>query len=101
MRGARKRPPAARAANARLAEAATLIAEDYLRFMSSDWEDQEAVRAFAARQAAAKAALAHLELLQKLAGDPEGARDSIAQVRQLLVQQAREAVSEESREPDE
>ncbi len=89
MRGA----PARRANfNAKLAEAAKLIAEDYLRFVSSaDWQDPEAVKAFAARQAAAKAALAHLELLQKLAGDPQEARESVERCRAMLVERAQEA----------
>ena len=88
----RARKPAA-PAHARLAAAAALIAEDYLRFLAG-WDDAEQVKAFAARQAAARAALAHLELLQKLAGDPEEARASIGQVRQMLIEQAREATSE-------
>ncbi len=86
------------AADTRLAEAARLIAEDYLRFLSSDWTDAEAVKAFAARQAAAKAALSHLELLQKLAGDPEEARGAVARVRAALVAEAREAVAGDTEE---
>ncbi len=87
MRGApARRPPA----DPRLAEAARLIAEDYLRFVSTgDWLDPEAAKAFAGRQAAAKAALAHLELLRKLAGDAEEPREEDA--RAQLMAEAREA----------
>jgi hypothetical protein len=81
---------------ARLAEAAALVAEDYLRFLSSaDWQDPEAAKVFAARQAAAKSALAHLELLQKLAGDPEEARESVARCRALLLEKAQEATRDD------
>ncbi len=56
------------------------------------------MKAFAARQAAAKAALSHLELLQKLAGDPEEARGAVARVRAALVAEAREAVAGDTEE---
>lgn len=87
MRGGARRP----AADARLADAARLVAEDYLRFVASgEWLDPEAAKAFAARQAAAKAALAHLELLRRVAGGADDAREGLD--RAQLVAQAREAV---------
>ena len=65
---ARRRP----AFEAELKEMAALILADYRRFVLGGEAEEGAAKAFGARHTAAKAALAHLELVAKLAGGAEG-----------------------------
>jgi hypothetical protein len=77
---------------AQVAEATRGILDDYRRFLASAPQDGEAgdSKAFAARHAAARSALAHLEQLLKLAGDNQDedaaavTQDCIAEARQAL-----------------
>jgi hypothetical protein len=74
------------------------VAEEYARFLRLDSEDAEAAtKPFAARQAAAKSALAHLEALIKLA---DGGEDTAAHVETALQLGAARAALAEDTSPD-
>ena len=78
-----------------VAVAAKLILDDYQGFLAAglQLQDDAAVKAFAARHAAGKAALAHLEYLLKVVGveeKPTTIIDSLAQWRALMPPQATE-----------
>jgi hypothetical protein len=92
----RRRP---RRVDPQLAEAIQKVAQDYLRFLAtaSAGIDEDA-RSFAARHGAAKAALAHLEVLVKLAGetDEDAALRLTADLD--LLAPARAAIAEETEE---
>jgi len=74
--------------------AVKLILDDYQAFLAGGPHAQdEGAKAFAARHAAARAALAHLEQLLKLAGDdPPGevTAESIATWRSLMPPEAKQ-----------
>jgi hypothetical protein len=75
--------------------AVKLILDDYQAFLAGGPHAQEdgATKAFAARHAAARAALAHLEQLLKLAGDDppgEAVTESITKWRALMPPEAKE-----------
>ncbi len=86
----KRRPPTLD--EAQVAAAARGILDDYQRFLASAPADGEAgdSKAFAARHAAARSALAHLDQLMKLAGesleeeDAAANTDCIAQARRAL-----------------
>jgi hypothetical protein len=81
----------------KLADTVSEVAADYLGFLRAGrGEEMEDAKAFAARHAAAKAALAHLEQLIKLAAscDAEaaerlcGCEASLAEARALMPEEA-------------
>lgn len=76
------------------------VAEDYARFLRlGEAEAEAATKPFAARQAAAKSALAHLDALIKLA---DGGEDTAAHVETALqLGAARAALAEEAPPDDE
>ena len=87
--------------SAQLEAAATRVIESYRTFMNDEPEAGDA-RAFAARHAACKAALAHLDLLMRLARlvgvEPEAVEASEEEAR--LIAEAREALAGEEDSDD-
>jgi pyrroloquinoline quinone (PQQ) biosynthesis protein C len=87
--------------SAQLEAAATRVIESYRTFMNDEPEAGDA-RAFAAHHAACKAALAHLDLLMRLARlvgvEPEAVEASEEEAR--LIAEAREALAGEEDSDD-
>ena len=90
---------------AQLAAAVQTILDDYRRFLAEGEAGDP--KAFAARHAAARSALAHLDQLMKFAGDTEeedsAATDCIAEARQALAtlpDEERASDGEPDGEPD-
>jgi hypothetical protein len=85
----RRRPPGF---NLRLAETVREVTADYVSFLRGPrGEEPEDAKAFGARHAAAKAALAHLEALIKLAAESdEAAAERLGGCERLLRETRRE-----------
>jgi hypothetical protein len=85
----RRRPPGV---PVKLADAVAEVTADYLGFLrASRTQEPEDAKAFAARHAAAKAALAHIEQILKLAsGSEEEAADLVTETQSLLTQARRQ-----------
>jgi len=92
----RRRPPGV---NVKLADAVAEVTADYLGFLrASRTNEPEDAKAFAARHAAAKAALAHIEQILKLAsGSEEEAAERLTDAEALLTQ-ARQQMDQDKTE---
>lgn len=89
-----RRRAAASGLPALLAGAEEEVARDYRRLLRAE-PDPEECRLFAARHAALKAALAHLEALRKLGGPAEGAARGAEEAAALLARAREEATGDE------
>lgn len=76
---------------AAFAGAVRVVVEDYLRFLLDEDGGTEAAKAFMARHAAARSALAHVDALLKLVGAQE--REDDFRDGLVLLGQAREALA--------
>ena len=83
-----------------LPAAAKLILQDYQDFVAGEADDGES-KLFAARHAAARAALAHLEQVLKLAGEAGTAEEAREVVATITEWRARMPPQEESEADDE
>lgn len=93
----RRRKP--RAQDLKLADLVPEVRADYAAFLRLSRGEEEDAKAFGARHAAAKAALAHLEQLIKIAGASEEAADA-GPCEGLLSDMRRQMNQEEQEMPD-
>ena len=95
----RRRPPGF---NLRLAETVREVTADYVAFLRGPRAaEPEDAKAFAARHAAAKAALAHLEALIKLAAECDAAAAERMDSCERLLRETRREIGEEIGDEDE
>lgn len=90
----------ARGTDLKLADLVPEVRADYAAFLRMTRGEEEDPKAFGARHAAAKAALAHLEHLIKIAGCSEDAADGAEPGEGLLSDMRRMMNQEEQETPD-
>lgn len=89
----------------KLADLLPEVRADYAAFLRTGRGEEEDAKAFGARHAAAKAALAHLEHLMKIAGGAEDAEEVepgeglLSDIRRRMNQEKQETLDDDQREP--